>query len=140
QQPPTCYARTRLSGIASVKSSRFGSTHKMLNDAMARRTALLETGRSLMVEAGAGSGKTSLMAGRILSMLANGVQPRDIAAVSFTEMAAAELMGRVSDTIDDVLRGTPPADLAASYEGGNIPLEGQAKLQEAQHHLGEMTC
>lgn len=112
----------------------------MLNDSEARRTALLEINRTLMVEAGAGSGKTSLMAGRIISMLANGVHPRDIAAVSFTEMAAAELMGRVSDTIDDVLKGTPPADLRASYEGGNISAEGQAKLQEAQHHLGEMTC
>lgn len=112
----------------------------MLNDANARRIALLEINKSFMVEAGAGSGKTSLMAGRILSMLANGIHPRDIAAVSFTEMAAAELMGRVSDTIDDVLKGTPPADLAAAYEGGNIPPEGQIKLQEAQHHLGEMTC
>lgn len=112
----------------------------MLNDSTARRTALLEINRTLMVEAGAGSGKTSLMAGRIISMLANGVHPRDIAAVSFTEMAAAELMGRVSDTIDDVLKGTPPADLRASYDGGNIDPEGQTRLQEAQHHLGEMTC
>lgn len=112
----------------------------MLNDSAARRTALIEINNTFMVEAGAGSGKTSLMAGRIVSMIANGVPPRDIAAVSFTEKAASELMGRVSQTIDDVLNGTPPADLASSYEDGNISPEGQEQLRASQHHLGEMTC
>ena len=61
-----------------------------LRDDDARIKAIREYGRSLLIEAGAGSGKTAVMAGRIAWMLADGVAPRAIAAVTFTELAAAE--------------------------------------------------
>lgn len=112
----------------------------MLTDSHARKIALTDLDRSLLIEAGAGSGKTSLMAGRIVSLLAKGVSPSNIAAVTFTEMAAAELSSRVSETLDRVLENDPPADLSSAYEKGNIDEEGKKNLEIAQQLLGEMTC
>ena len=48
---------------------------KPIPDAAARRAALAAIDRSLLVEAGAGSGKTALMAGRVALLFANGVEP-----------------------------------------------------------------
>ena len=44
----------------------------VLPDLPARRRALLDHGTTLLVEAGAGSGKTALMAGRVALLLAAG--------------------------------------------------------------------
>ena len=46
-----------------------------LPDAPARLTALTEHERTLLVEAGAGSGKTALMAGRVALLIAAGIEP-----------------------------------------------------------------
>ena len=62
---------------------------KSLADDDARRTAITVHDRSILVEAGAGSGKTAVMAGRIAMMLAEGIAPKTIAAVTFTELAAS---------------------------------------------------
>ena len=55
------------------------SMSKMLKDDSARRDAISLHDRSILVEAGAGSGKTAVMAGRIAAMLAEGVAPCSIA-------------------------------------------------------------
>ncbi|WP_292400934.1 UvrD-helicase domain-containing protein, partial [Mesorhizobium sp.] len=57
------------------------SVSKALKDDDARRDAISLHDRSILVEAGAGSGKTAVMAGRIAVMLAEGVPPHAIAAV-----------------------------------------------------------
>ena len=108
-------------------------------DIAARRAALTLLDRSLLVEAGAGSGKTSLLAGRIVASLASGTSPASIAAVSFTEMAAAELMMRVNSFIERTVAGDVPKDIAAAFDG--IPSEAQmANLRAAKAVLGELTC
>mgnify|MGYP002829146119 CR=1 FL=1 len=58
------------------------SSVKVLNDDGARHDAISRHDRSILVEAGAGSGKTAVMAGRIAVMLAQGVAPSSIAAVT----------------------------------------------------------
>jgi ATP-dependent exoDNAse (exonuclease V) beta subunit len=53
-------------------------------------------GRTLFVEAGAGTGKTTQLVDRIANLvLAEGVRLRNIAAITFTEAAAAELQSRI---------------------------------------------
>ena len=74
-----------------------------LRDEGNRRAAIGDHNRSLLVEAGAGSGKTAVMAGRVAMMLAEGVAPRSIAAVTFTELAASELLGRVREFVGALL-------------------------------------
>ena len=55
-----------------------------------RKRALTDLGTTLLVEAAAGTGKTSLMAGRVAMLLASGQHPKRVAAITFTEPAAAE--------------------------------------------------
>jgi ATP-dependent exoDNAse (exonuclease V) beta subunit len=51
---------------------------------------------TLFVEAGAGSGKTTALVGRVVALVRSGVvELRQIAAITFTEKAAAELRDRV---------------------------------------------
>src|SRR5688572_4100135 len=56
------------------------------------RTRLADT---LFVEAGAGTGKTTALVGRIVELVKDGAEVRRIAAITFTEAAAAELRDRV---------------------------------------------
>ena len=68
--------------------------------------------RSFLVEAGAGSGKTAVMAGRIAMMLAEGIAPKTIAAVTFTELAASELLIRVREFVGELNAGRIPSRVA----------------------------
>lgn len=61
------------------------------------RTALDTT---MLVEAGAGSGKTTLMVDRLLSYIARGTSIEQLAAVTFTRKAATELRERLETRLE----------------------------------------
>ena len=65
------------------------------DDERERLRALTELDSTLLVEAAAGTGKTSLLAGRVVMLLAAGISSRSIAAITFTELAAGELRQRL---------------------------------------------
>ena len=65
-----------------------------LADDPARLRILTDLDATLLVEAGAGTGKTALMAGRLTMLLARGTEPGAIAAITFTELAASGLATR----------------------------------------------
>ena len=62
----------------------------------------LEPQRSVVVEACAGSGKTWLLSSRITRALLEGVAPRSILALTFTNKAAAEMRHRVIGQLRDL--------------------------------------
>lgn len=66
----------------------------------------------------AGTGKTALIAGRIAMMLATGVEPKHIAAVTFGEYAASELNACVAEYIANLLERNIPKPLKAALPGG----------------------
>ena len=65
------------------------------NDQVDRYAIEVELDSTLFVEAGAGSGKTTALVARVLSLLDSGVAMENIAAITFTEKAAAELKNRL---------------------------------------------
>ena len=95
--------------------------------------------RSLLVEAGAGSGKTAVMAGRIVLLLANGATTKSIAAVTFTEIAASELLARIRDFVDELLGGTVPRELHIALPVG-LSAEQKSNLEKAASAINDMTC
>ncbi len=81
---------------------------------------------TLMVEAGAGSGKTESLARRVVALLRTGrAEPRGIAAITFTRNAAAELRQRVQVRLEAATRAA-----AAGAE--------TERLVRANEHLGEV--
>jgi len=73
----------------------------VLGDAEARERIAESTSETLFVEAGAGSGKTSSLVGRITRLvLVDGVDLSGIAAVTFTEKAGAELRDRLRTALE----------------------------------------
>src|SRR6185369_17111590 len=55
--------------------------------------------RSAWVAANAGSGKTHVLAQRVIRLLLSGVDPARILCITFTKAAAANMANRVFDTL-----------------------------------------
>ncbi len=81
-------------------------------DAAARRRIADDLDTTLFVDAGAGSGKTQALVRRVVNLVEAGVPITSIAAITFTERAAAELRSRVRTALE--ASRTPTADTAAS--------------------------
>jgi ATP-dependent helicase/nuclease subunit A len=67
-----------------------------------QQTAISTEGRSLLVSAAAGSGKTSVLAARCVRLITEGDSPCDIGellVVTFTEKAAAEMKERIARSL-----------------------------------------
>src|ERR1700688_3515969 len=115
------------------------AANKTLRDDAARRDAISAHDRSILVEAGAGSGKTAVMAGRIAVMLAEGIHTRAIAAVTFTELAASELLARVREFVADLSAGKIPAELRVALPNG-LSQTRRDNLAAASAAIDEITC
>jgi ATP-dependent exoDNAse (exonuclease V) beta subunit len=110
----------------------------MLADEPQRVRILTDLDSNLLVEAAAGTGKTSLLAGRIAMLLASGRTPRCIAAITFTELAAGELALRIHSYVAALLAGKIPNVMMSALPQG-LSAKQHASLTDAQQHLDEIT-
>src|SRR4029453_19187379 len=63
-------------------------------DASARQFAV-DPENNVVLEASAGTGKTSVLVARYVNLLKRGVDPSNILAITFTRKAAAEMRDRI---------------------------------------------
>ncbi len=122
-----------------------------LIDFDARRTAATEFDRNLVVEAGAGTGKTSLLVERVLNLVLSGTTGfENLVAITFTEKAAAEMQERIAEALEDleeaVGSGTPPPEKRESgrtwrwlAERGMSPQDLATRIRQAQDELDRAT-
>ncbi|MFN0151678.1 MAG: UvrD-helicase domain-containing protein, partial [bacterium] len=84
-----------------------------------RQRAQCDVDRSLVVEASAGTGKTTLLVARVLNIVARRTVPIEkIVAITFTEKAAAELRVRIREALERAIgdpRGAWSADDVALF-------------------------
>ncbi len=79
-------------------------------DQAARDRIERDLASTLFVEAGAGSGKTTALVGRVVALVTSGeVELRQIAAITFTEKAGAELRDRVRRKLQETAEAEGPA-------------------------------
>src|SRR3984893_2976257 len=96
-----------------------------LDDSAARKRIRTSLSESLLVEASAGTGKTTELIARIVSVLASGLTTIDhIVAVTFTNKAAGELKLRLRQELD------------RARDLGSTPAE-RTNIENALEHLEE---
>ncbi|ADN01059.1 UvrD-helicase domain-containing protein [Spirochaeta thermophila] len=95
----------------------------------------VETEKTAVVIAGAGSGKTRVLTERYLRLVRNGVQPSRILALTFTRKAAAEMHERISQGIRGLARSSH--GLLEDFENAHIStLDSFCALVLRPHALG----
>ena len=90
----------------------------------AARDASVDPTRNVILEASAGTGKTSVLVTRYLNLLRVGVHPNNILAITFTRQAAAEMRSRIVKQLK---------------QDATLSQEGQTRWLELRDRLNEIT-
>ena len=108
-----------------------------INDEETLSSIVNDLGANLMVEAGAGTGKTYALVSQVVALVKSGVRMQNIVAITFTDAAAAELSERVRSRMEQLLEddlGDSNEDLLAKdltdQERGRIR-QAVAELDQA---------
>ncbi|MGB2579891.1 ATP-dependent helicase/nuclease subunit A [Elusimicrobium simillimum] len=109
-----------------------------VRDQEARSCAITTTDKNIVVEAGAGTGKTTLLISRLCYlMIAKGINVERLVALTFTEKAATEIKVRLAQQLQKILKEVNnPAtkdnitkDLLANLDAADITARAQSVLE-----------
>lgn len=89
-----------------------------------QKEAVLHTEGPLLIVAGAGAGKTKTLTHRIVHLIATGVPPTSILAVTFTNKAAGEMRERVRNLLAQETPSEKQVLRSTDHAAGNL---GQAR-------------
>jgi DNA helicase II / ATP-dependent DNA helicase PcrA len=89
-----------------------------------QKAAVTHTEGPLLIIAGAGAGKTKVITHRILHLIETGVAPEQILAVTFTNKAAREMLGRVEELLKGarISHGFPGLPFIATFHALGVYL------------------
>ena len=79
---------------------------KMPNWTKEQSLAIYESGKNIIVSAGAGSGKTAVLSERVLKKIENGVDIDRLLILTFTKAAASEMKNRINLLEDKIILDT----------------------------------
>jgi len=99
--------------------------HKEIVDHVVRERVEKDLDTSFCIEAGAGTGKTTILVSRYLSIIEKGLaRCGEIVAITFTEKAAAEMKLRLREKIEErISKGKIPDDVRGRLESALYELE-----------------
>jgi ATP-dependent exoDNAse (exonuclease V) beta subunit len=96
-----------------------------------QRNQALDSARSILVQAPAGSGKTDLLTRRFLRLLAEVEEPGQVVAITFTNAAAAEMRHRILGELEKAATragaATTAAEKDAHVSGHDFNRQGERK-------------
>ena len=109
------------------------SDHHSPTDQAARDAIRDQHERTLFVEAGAGTGKTTALVARVVEMVAAGhlEDMAQLGAITFTENAAAELRSRIREALEQAERGR--------FAAGATTTTNEPAAPQALAHLDDAT-
>lgn len=88
-------------------------------DTIARNRIVSETDKNFFVEAGAGSGKTTMLVSRMVAMVESGIDISKICAITFTKAAAGEFYDRFQKQL--IERSNPDYEWEDKGFAGQLP-------------------
>lgn len=109
---------------------------KVLREDLIGNSRLVTFSRNYLIEAGAGSGKTYTMVNRIINQLLKGIaKPEEIVAITFTEKATQEMLGRIDSTLRDKLVAVTAKFQQLAASGNTTEREKLIKQKEKIQQL-----
>jgi ATP-dependent helicase/nuclease subunit A len=90
-----------MSDVARALESSQASAARLEREDLDARQRALDPERSVILQAPAGSGKTTVLTHRFLRLLSVVDEPEEILAVTFTRKAATEMRSRISSALAD---------------------------------------
>src|SRR5258707_12201506 len=107
----------------------------------AARAAALDPSRSFLLQAPAGSGKTTVLSCRLLGLLAHVDAPEEILAITFTRKAASEMRARVLNALQAARQGAGEREFEAPLAAAALRRDHERdwRLLETPARLRVMT-
>jgi ATP-dependent helicase/nuclease subunit A len=103
----------------------------------AARAYAVNPAENVVLEASAGTGKTRVLVDRYVNLLAAGVDPEHILAITFTRKAAAEMRQRIVERLKEAGR-TPELDAARPSTGSGRPELTEGRWRDLRGRLGDI--